>query len=194
MKKEPFASSSFRFYLVLFFWYFIYLASVSQGRADKVLVAVAANFYNPFKEIAGQFEKKTGHQVEIISGSTGKLYAQITNGAPFEVFLAADARRPFLLEEEGKAVSGTRFTYALGKITLWSPNPNAILEDGKLILRQKKFTHISMANPITAPYGRAALQTLKNIELWEEVQPYVVQGENISQTFQFVFSQKKLGR
>jgi len=177
------------FYASLFLWYFISPGFASEARANQVLAAVAANFYNPFKDIAGQFEKKTGYRVQIISGSTGKLYAQIINGAPFELFLAADAWRPRLLEQEDKAVSGTRFTYALGKITLWSPNQNKISGDGKIILRKKDFTHIAIANPITAPYGKAALQTLKQIGLWEEVQPHVVQGENISQTFQFVASQ-----
>ena len=158
-------------------------------QANEIQAAVAANFHNAFREIAGQFETKTGHKVLIIPGSTGKLYAQIVNGAPFELFLAADGRRPGLLEKEGKAVPGTRFTYALGKITLWSPNPDAISGNGESILRKKNFAHIAITNPITAPYGNAALQTLQKLGLWKEVQPLVVQGENVGQTFQFVSSQ-----
>ena len=189
MKKNYIISPNILFYASLFLWYFISPGFASEARANQVLAAVAANFYNPFKDITGQFEKKTGYRVQIISGSTGKLYAQIINGAPFELFLAADRRRPELLEQEGIAITGTRFTYAIGKITLWSPNADLISRNGQSILRKINFTHIAMANPITAPYGKAALQTLQKLGLWKEVQSLVVQGENVGQTFQFVSSQ-----
>ena len=189
MKKKTFKKFIAWFCFILLFWFFVYLESFARTRANEIYVAVASNFYNPLKEIAKQFEKQTGYKVQIIPGSTGKLYAQIINGAPFELFLAGDMRRPKLLEEEGNAVPGTRFTYALGKIALWSPNSNAISKDGKLTLKQKTFTHVAIANPITAPYGQAAVQALKKICLWNEVQPFVVHGENISQTFQFISSQ-----
>ena len=138
MKKAAFRKPDFLFYIVLSLWNLINLGYFSVAQANEVQAAVAANFHNAFREIVGQFEKKTGHKVLIIPGSTGKLYAQIVNGAPFELFLAADGRRPGLLEKESKAVPGTRFTYALGKITLWSPNPDAISGNGESILRKKE--------------------------------------------------------
>ena len=109
----------------------------SKVMANEIHVAVASNFYNPFKEIVNTFQQKTKHSVQIIPGSTGKLYAQIVNGAPFALFLSADTRRPILLESEGRAVSGSRFTYALGKIILWSPNPKKILDNGLSTLLKK---------------------------------------------------------
>ena len=175
--------------MVLFFWYFANPSAFPEARANDVLVAVASNFHNPFREIAEQFERMTRHKVQIVSGSTGKLYAQIINGAPFELFIAGDTKRPRLLRQNLKAVSSTQFTYAIGKITLWSPNLDVISEDGKLILYKKKFKHIAMANPITAPYGKAALQALKKLGLLKKLQPLIVQGENINQVFQFIFSQ-----
>lgn len=175
--------------IILSVYYFIVCGTLSIAWGGEIQAAVASNFYSPFKKIAHQFEKDTGNKVQIISGSTGKLYAQIMHGAPFELFLAADQRRPKLLEKNGSAISGTRFTYALGKITLWSATPNIISGDGKSILQARKFKHIAIANPRTAPYGKAALQTMQKLGLWNEVRPLVVQGENIGQTFQFVASQ-----
>lgn len=163
-------------------------ASVSLAVAGETLVAVAANFYNPLQEIAKFFQEKTGHKVRIVSGSTGKIYAQIVNGAPFHAFLAADVRRPALLEKEGFAVPKTRFTYALGKISLWSADPKAVTDDGITSLRKMDFNHLAIANPKTAPYGTAAVQTLKKLNLWKTLRPLLVQGESISQTFQFVAS------
>ena len=189
MIKKPFRRIQILFYIVLFFSTFTNLAASAENRGDDILAAVATNFYNPFREIAEQFEQQTGHKVQIISGSTGKLYAQIVNGAPFDLFLSADSWRPKLLEQEGKAILETRFTFALGKITLWSHNPNVVSQNGKLTLQKNNFTHIALANPATAPYGRAARQTLKRIGLWKKIQPMVVQGENIGQVFQFVSSQ-----
>ncbi len=162
---------------------------VPAASGNEIHVAVAANFYNPFRQIVKLFEEKTDHQVKIISGSTGKLYAQIRHGAPFELFLAADSRRPRLLEKEGDAVPGTRLTYALGRIALWSADSAMISPVGTATLRQKNFSHLAIANPKTAPYGKAAVQTLKQLGLWSQIRPQVVQGENISQTFQFVSSE-----
>jgi molybdate transport system substrate-binding protein len=154
--------------------------------AGEVTVAVASNFLKPFKQLVPVFQKQSGHTVRIVSGSTGKLYAQIIHGAPFDVFLAADRERPRLLETNGQAVSATRFTYAQGKIVLWSADPRRIAADGKRILRLRNFKHLALANPKTAPYGQAAHTTLERLNQLESVSSFLVRGENISQTFQFV--------
>ncbi len=189
MRRAAFRKSRFLVYAFLLMGCFFHMGFIAEAQASQILVAVASNFHSPLKEIARQFEKETGNEVQISPGSTGKLYAQIIHGAPYELFLAADSRRPQLLEEQGQTLSGTRFTYALGQITLWSPDPNAIKGDGKSTLQRKNFKHIAMANPRTAPYGMAALQTIQKFKLWDEIRPLVVQGENIGQTFQFVASQ-----
>ena len=154
--------------------------------AGEVTVAVASNFLNPFKQLIPVFQKESGHTVRTVSGSTGKLYAQILHGAPFEVFLAADSERPRLLEKSGQAVPATRFTYAQGKIVLWSADPRRIGADGKSILHRRNFKHLALANPKTAPYGKAAVTALQRLNLWTSISPAIVQGENISQTFHFV--------
>lgn len=154
--------------------------------AGEVTVAVASNFLNPFKQLVPVFQKQSGHTVRTVSGSTGKLYAQIIHGAPFEVFLAADSERPRLLEKNGQAVLATRFTYAQGKIALWSADPRRITTDGKNILHRRNFKHLALANPKTAPYGKAGYTTLMRLNLWKSISPTLVQGENIGQTFQFV--------
>jgi molybdate transport system substrate-binding protein len=158
----------------------------SFAQAGEVHVAVASNFINPLKAISRHFEQETGHRVVVIPGSTGKLYAQVKHGAPFDLLLAADALRPRLLEEEGFAVSGSRFTYAIGKLTLWSRDPGRIDGAGEEIFKHAKFAHLAMANPKSAPYGRAAFETLKKLGVWDRLRDRVVQGENIGQTFQFV--------
>lgn len=153
--------------------------------ADEVQVAVAANFTAPMQKIAADFEKDTGHKAVLVFGATGKFYAQITNGAPFEVFLAADDETPAKLEKEALAVPGTRFTYAIGKLVLWSAKEGYV--DGKgEVLKKGDFRHVALANPKTAPYGAAAIDTLRKLGLLDSVQPKFVQGENISQTQQFV--------
>ena len=177
------------FYIVLFFWNFINPVSYPKAWADEIQAAVATNFHNPFKAVVKQFEKKTAHKVIIIAGSTGKLYAQIVNGAPFDIFLSADSLRPKLLIQKGRAISGSQYSYAFGKITLWSPRSNVISESLISTLLKNKFSHIAIANPNTAPYGKAALQTLEKVGQWDRLKPLVVQGENIGQTFQFVFSE-----
>lgn len=164
------------------------LAATAPALAASVRVAVAANFHNPLKAIAAAFEKETRHTISIIPGSTGKLYAQIVNGAPYDLFLAADDKRPALLEKESKAAPNTRFTYALGRITLWSPDPGTDITDAKAALLGKNVKRIAIANPKTAPYGHAALQTLTKLGLLEPLKARLILGENIGQTFQFVSS------
>ncbi|MCF8719646.1 molybdate ABC transporter substrate-binding protein [Nitrospina gracilis] len=156
--------------------------------ADTATVAVASNFLGPLKHIAGQFEARTGHTARIVSGSTGKLYAQILNGAPFHVFLAADSKRPRLLEDQKLAVNGSRFTYARGRLALWSADPAWIRGDGVPVLKDGAFRHLALANPKTAPYGQAAQSTLQKLGLWETLQGRIVRGENVGQAFQFAAS------
>ena len=161
---------------------------VSIATAEEVRVAVAANFLTTLNEIITNFQTDTGHTVVVSSGSSGKLYAQIQNGAPFELFFSADVKRPQLLEEEGLAVKGSRFVYSVGRLTLWSPDSNVVNGDGQAVLSKASFEHLAIANPKTAPYGMAAEQTLKKLGLWESLKDRMVQGENIGQTFQFVYS------
>ncbi len=140
-------------------------------------MAVAANFVPPFREVAMEFEKATGHTVQVASGSSGNFYTQIKNGAPFDVFFSADSERPKLLEEEGLGVKGSRFTYAIGRLVLWSPDPNLV--KGEDTLRSEKFKHLAIANPKTAPYGVAAKQAMQKLGVWETVQPRLVhRGES----------------
>ena len=155
------------------------------AQADEAQVAVAANFTAPMKEIIAAFEQETGHEVKASSGSTGKLYAQIKNGAPFEALLAADQKRPELLEEEGVGVASSRFTYAIGSLVLWSADAGAV-DDGPAVLEANGFNKLSIANPKLAPYGEAAMETLDALGLKEAVEPKLVMGENIAQAFQFV--------
>lgn len=155
--------------------------------ADEVQIAVAANFAAPIEEIGKAFNKATGHQLKISTGASGKFYAQITNGAPFQVFLSADEEKPAQLEKDGLAVQGTRFTYAIGKLVLWSANPATVDARGR-VLEKGKFNKLAIANPKTAPYGEAAIETLSALKLKNSVQPKIVMGENISQTYQFVSS------
>lgn len=164
------------------------ILSVSAfAAAETVHVAVAANFVEPLKNISEQFEKSTGHQVTITSGSTGKIYAQIKNGAPYDLFLAADAKTPAKLEQENAIVPKSRFTYAIGKLALWSAKPDYIDNQGN-ILKKPSFSHIAIASPKLAPYGLAAMQTLEKMGLDKLLQPKIVQGENIGQTYQFIAS------
>jgi molybdate transport system substrate-binding protein len=149
-----------------------------------VAVAAASNFSAAVQDIAEQFTLDTGHVVRITTASTGKLYAQISNGAPFDLLLAADAERPSLLEESGAAVPGTRFTYAIGELILWSRQ----LDDCRGALDKLGNRRLAIANPETAPYGVAAREFLTEARLWESVRPRLVIGENISQTLHFVAS------
>ena len=159
---------------------------VTTARGAEVVVAVAANFVPPFREVSMEFEKATGHTVQVASGSTANFYAQIKNGAPFDVFFSADNERPKLLEDEGLGVKGSRFTYAIGRLVLWSPDPNLV--KGEDTLRSESFKHLAIANPKTAPYGAAAMQAMQKLGLWETVQPRLVMGENLGQTMGFIES------
>lgn len=168
--------------LILFvmFW-----GSVTE--AAEVKVAVAANFAATFAQLAEQFNIKTGDSAVASLGSTGALYAQIINGAPYELFLSADAERPRELVEQGKAVEGTRQTYAIGRLILWSSNPTLVDGDGAL-LKSGFSGKVAIANPVTSPYGLAAQQTLAQLGQWNAMQKQLVRGQNIAQTFQFAAS------
>lgn len=161
------------------------IASAGTAAADEVQVAVAANFTAPMQKIAADFEKDTGHKVQLAFGSTGKFYAQIKNGAPFEVLLAADDETPVRLEKEGAAVAGSHFTYAIGRLVLWSAKPGYVDEKGE-VLKKGDFKHVSLANPKLAPYGAAAVEALNALKLLDAVQPKFVQAENIAQAHQFI--------
>lgn len=165
----------------------ILLSVVSTAIAGEIKIAVASNFNDAFQVIAERFETHSNHKVIQISGSTGKHYAQIKHGAPFDAYFAADARRPKLLEQEGLALPGSRFTYAVGKLVLWSPQED-LVDTSASVLTQNNFQHLSIANPKLAPYGRAAQQVLTKLGLWNNLQRRMVRGENIGQAFQFVRS------
>jgi molybdate transport system substrate-binding protein len=152
-----------------------------------VTVAVAANFSVPMQRIAVEFERDTGHTARLSAGATGKLYAQIRNGAPFEVFLSADEATPTRLLADGAAVPGSRFTYAIGRLVLWSARPGFVDAQGAM-LAQGRFEHLAIANPKTAPYGAAAVEVLERLGLLDALRPKFVQGENIAQAQQFVAS------
>lgn len=160
------------------------LASVAAC-ADEVQVAVAANFTAPMKLIAADFEKDTGHKATLSFGATGRFYAQITSGAPFEVFLAADDETPAKLEKEGGAVSGSRFTYATGKLVLWSAQPGVVDAQGE-VLKKNTFSKIAIAAPKLAPYGAAAVETMTKLGLMAALEPKLVTGESIGQAFSFI--------
>ena len=163
-------------------------AFITHGaHADEVQVAVAANFTAPMQQIAALFEKDTGHKALLAFGATGKFYAQIANGAPFEVLLAADDETPARLEKEGLGVAGSRFTYAIGKLVLWSASPD-LVDAGGAVLKTGNFKHLALANPKTAPYGAAAMEVMGKLGVLPALQPRFVQGENISQTQQFIVS------
>ncbi|MEW9902327.1 molybdate ABC transporter substrate-binding protein [Pseudomonas putida] len=161
------------------------LITLNSAWADEVQVAVAANFTAPIQAIAKDFEKDTGHKLVVASGATGQFYAQIKNGAPFDVFLAADDSTPAKLEQEKAIVPGSRFTYAIGTLALWSAKPGYVDDKGE-ILKQNTFQHLAIANPKTAPYGLAATQVLDKLKLTEATQAKLVEGQNITQAFQFV--------
>ena len=155
------------------------------AHAGEVTVAVASNFTAPMQKLAPLFEKDTGHKLVLAFGSTGGFYAQIKNGGPFHVFLSADDETPLKLEKDGFAVKGTRFTYATGQLILWSKQPGFVDEKAD-VLKTGKFQRLAMANPKLAPYGAAALETLQKLGLLQQLQPKLVQGDNIAQTYQFV--------
>lgn len=158
-----------------------------QSFADTLQVAVASNFVPVLEKLAPAFERDSGHQLSIIGGATGQHYTQIINGAPFDVFLSADDERPRLLEAGKQGVTGSRITYAVGKLVLWSPQAGYVDTTGA-VLKTGNFQHLSIANPTLAPYGAAAQQVLTGMGLWDSLQPRLVLGQNITQTLQFVES------
>jgi molybdate transport system substrate-binding protein len=162
-----------------------FLGLIIQVQAAEVSVAVAANFTAPMRKIAQTFEQETGHQAILSFGSTGNFYAQIRNGAPFQILLAADDETPIKIEKEGLGVAASRFTYAIGKLVLWSKQPGFVDDKGE-ILRSGQFQRIAVANPKLAPYGAASLETMTQLGVLQALQPKFVQGENIAQAFQFV--------
>ena len=163
----------------------VLFVTAPTGQAATVLVAVASNFTKPMTEIAAEFEKATGHSANLSFGSTGKFVAQLENGGPFEILLAADDKAPQKLEKAGLTVEGSRFIYALGKLVLWSAKPGYV-DDQSKILESGKFKHVALADPKLAPYGAAAIELLKNRNLLTKLQPLFVLGENIAQTYQFI--------
>jgi len=177
--------------LTCFFVLFGCLMGTSQSVADEIKVAVASNFYPIMKVIAKRYELRTAgssgqhHKVILIPGSSGKHYAQIMNGAPFDVFFSADIERARMLEQEGRVEAGTRFTYALGKLILWSSLDNYVDSKGE-VLNKKDFRYLAIANPKLAPYGKSAEEALRSLKLWTNLKERLVKGENIAQTFQFI--------
>jgi molybdate transport system substrate-binding protein len=161
-----------------------FLAS-APVQAAGVDVAVAANFTAPMNAIAAEFAKDTGHQAKLAFGSTGKFYAQIKHGAPFQMLLSADDKTPAKLAQEGLAIPASRFTYAIGTLVLWSAKLNFVDANGE-VLKKGQFNKLALANPRLAPYGQAAVEALTGMGLLDQLSPKFVQGENIAQTFQFV--------
>ena len=154
------------------------------AEAAQTHVAVAANFTEPAKEIAALFKQKTGHEAVLIFGASGAFFTQITHGAPFEVFLSADSERPKAAVDGGFAVADSVFTYAIGKLVLWSRVVD--VTDGEAALKAGQFQKLSIANPVAAPYGTAAVEAMKALGVYDALQPKIVQGNSIAQAFQFV--------
>lgn len=163
----------------------LWVSAFGSAQADEVQVAVAANFTAPIQAIAADFEKDTGHKLVTSFGATGQFYTQIKNGAPFEVFLSADDTTPEKLEKEGETVKGSRFTYAIGTLALWSAKEGYVDAKGE-VLKKNEYKHLSIANPKAAPYGLAATQVLAKQGLTDKVKDKIVEGQNITQAFQFV--------
>lgn len=161
------------------------LLAIATAHADEVTVAVAANFTGPMQVISVLFERDTGHKASLAFGATGGFYAQIRNGAPFEILLSADDETPARLIKEGNGIAGSNFTYAIGKVVLWSADAKLIDAKGE-VLKKGGFKHIAIANPKTAPYGAAALQVMGKLGVADNLKPLFAQGDNITQTYQFV--------
>lgn len=154
--------------------------------AADVKVAVTSSFLDPMIAITEEFQKVTGHRALLNEGSTGELYAQILNGAPFDVYLSSDEQDAKGIEDDGFAVVGTRFTYAVGRLTLWSPRPGRIVADGTRTLLSDGFKTLAISNPRTNGYGKAAVEALKAMGVWSSVQDRIVETENSRQAFQLV--------
>ncbi len=162
-------------------------AGSGAARADEIQVAVAANFTAPMRKIADEFEKETGHKPLLAFGTVGQFYAQIKNGAPFEALVSSDKETPDKLVRDGLAVADTRYTYAVGKLVLWSAAPGLVDSKGA-ILTSGAFQHLALANPKLAVYGAAGQEVMKKLGVWDAVQPKIVLAENITQSYQFVAS------
>lgn len=162
------------------------LLPAAPAAADEVTVAVAANFTGTAEEIAEAFREETGHDAVLSFGSTGRLYAQIIHGAPFDVFLAADEARPDLAIAEGYAVDGSAFVYALGALVLYSTDPELVDPEGAVLFHPERFGKLAIANPRTAPYGAAAVEAMTALKVYDQLSDRLVEGENITQAFQFV--------
>lgn len=179
-----------------FLWLVIILSATvvsATAKAEEATVAVAANFTAPMQKIAQAFEQDTGHKVLLAFGVTGKFYAQIKNGAPFAVLLSADDETPVRLEKEGVAIAGTRFTYAVGRLALWSKNPFLVDDKGHVLLRdttdKNNFKKLAIADPKLAPYGAAAIEVIERMGVIDKVRSKLVQGDSIGQAFQFVMTE-----
>lgn len=167
------------------FWFLI-LALPISAQPEEAMIAVATNFAGVAQRIESEFEASSSHRVTLVTGSTGKLFAQIVNGAPFDVLLAADQERPRLLEEASLAVSGSRFTFAVGRLAVASRDAAMIRSDPRETLSQRHAGKLAIANPALAPYGLASRTTLENLDLWAAVRHKVVMGENIGQSYALV--------
>lgn len=169
-------------------WVFMASSQLAvAAQAADIIVAVASNFTAPMKEIAAQFEKDTGYDVKLAFGSSGKFFAQIKHGAPFQLFFSADQSKPAMLEEQGMIVPNSRFTYAIGALALWSAKQEFVKGED-LLLQRDRFNKLAIANMRLAPYGSAAKEVLENLGIYQQVTSKLVQGENIAQTYQFVSS------
>lgn len=160
------------------------LLSLGEAQAAQTNIAVAANFTDAAKEIAAAFKQKTGHEAVLSFGASGQFYTQIAQGAPFQVFLSADDSRPKKLVEDGLAIADSRFTYAIGKLVLWSKSPGIVT--GEETLKNASFAKLSICNPAAAPYGLAAVETMKSLNLYDSLRPKLVEGATITQAYQFV--------
>jgi molybdate transport system substrate-binding protein len=161
------------------------LLSAAPALAAETQVAVAANFTDPANQIAAAFKAQTGHTATLSFGSSGQFYAQMAHGAPYEVFLSADADRPLKAEQDGLGVTGTRFTYAIGRLVLYSKTPG-LVDGAGVVLSAGRFNKLSIADPTAAPYGVAAIQTMTKLGVYAAVKPKIVMGASITQAFQFV--------
>lgn len=164
------------------------LLANTNAWAEDVHVAVASNFIKPMEKIAADFEQATGNKVLVSAGASGKLVEQMKHGAPFDVFLSADQTNPIKLEKESLDVPGSRFTYAIGKLVLWSAQPRFVDDKGAILKTGSAFQHIAVADPKTAPYGKAAVTAMENLGILETLKPRIVQGDSIAQTQAFVSS------
>ncbi|MFA6904261.1 MAG: molybdate ABC transporter substrate-binding protein [Gallionellaceae bacterium] len=163
--------------------FFVFISLSMPACAAEVSAAVAANFAAPMERIAALFRKESGHSVKLTTAASGKLYAQIRGGAPFDVFLSADEELPKRLLQEGQAVAGTRFVYATGRLVLWSVQPGLVDEKGA-VLNSGKFERLAYANPVISPYGIATRETLTKLTMWNAMQKKLKKGDDVTQAYQ----------